>query len=30
MPYPKHLEDAALPQTATIVDAVQHLVGSHG
>lgn len=30
MPYPKHLEDAALPQAATIVDVVQHLVESHG
>ena len=27
MPYPKHLEDAALPQTAGIVRAVQHLAG---
>jgi len=26
MPYPKHLEDAALPQPATIVDAVRALV----
>jgi pyruvate dehydrogenase E1 component beta subunit len=26
IPYPKHLEDAALPQVAGIVDAVHHLV----
>jgi len=30
MPYPKHLEDAALPQAATIVKAVQELLQSHG
>jgi pyruvate/2-oxoglutarate/acetoin dehydrogenase E1 component len=27
IPYPKHLEDAALPQVATIVDAVHRVVG---
>ena len=26
IPYPKHLEDAALPQVATIVEAVRHLL----
>jgi pyruvate dehydrogenase E1 component beta subunit len=30
MPYPKHLEDAALPQVETIVRTVQGLVGRHG
>jgi pyruvate dehydrogenase E1 component beta subunit len=30
MPYPKHLEDAALPQTQTIVATVQRMVGAHG
>lgn len=30
MPYPKHLEDAAVPQAPTIVMTVQHLVGAHG
>ena len=30
IPYPRHLEEAALPQTATIVQAVTQLVGSHG
>ncbi|MGE0679366.1 MAG: alpha-ketoacid dehydrogenase subunit beta [Candidatus Binatia bacterium] len=30
MPYPKHLEDAAVPQAPTIVTTVQHLVGTHG
>jgi pyruvate dehydrogenase E1 component beta subunit len=30
IPYPKHLEDAALPQPEKIVDAVLALVGSHG
>jgi pyruvate/2-oxoglutarate/acetoin dehydrogenase E1 component len=30
MPYPKHLEDAALPQPATIVQAVRTMVGAHG
>lgn len=30
MPYPKHLEDAAVPQTPTIVTTVQQLVGAHG
>ena len=27
IPYPKHLEDAAIPQVATIVEAVRHLLG---
>lgn len=30
IPYPKHLEDATLPQPATIVDTVQRMVGAHG
>lgn len=30
MPYPKHLEDAALPQAQTIVSTVQQMVGAHG
>jgi len=30
IPYPKHLEDAALPQAATIVATAQKLVQSHG
>jgi pyruvate dehydrogenase E1 component beta subunit len=30
IPYPKHLEEAALPQTATIVQAVTQIVGRHG
>ena len=30
MPYPKHLEDAALPQAQTIVATVQQMVGAHG
>jgi pyruvate dehydrogenase E1 component beta subunit len=30
LPYPKHLEQAALPQTATIVHTVQQLVAGHG
>jgi len=30
IPYPKHLEDAALPQPGKIVDAVLAMVGSHG
>jgi pyruvate/2-oxoglutarate/acetoin dehydrogenase E1 component len=30
MPYPKHLEDAALPQTDKIVKAVQEMLGSNG
>jgi pyruvate dehydrogenase E1 component beta subunit len=30
LPYPKHLEDAALPQPETIAAAVQSLVGDHG
>jgi pyruvate/2-oxoglutarate/acetoin dehydrogenase E1 component len=29
MPYPKHLEDAALPQTAVIVDTACRMVGNH-
>jgi pyruvate dehydrogenase E1 component subunit beta len=29
MPYPKHLEDAALPQPGVIVQAVQGMLGSH-
>jgi pyruvate dehydrogenase E1 component beta subunit len=28
MPYPKHLEDAALPQAAAIVAAAEQLVGA--
>lgn len=28
MPYPKHLEDAALPQTATIVSTARELIGA--
>ena len=27
IPYPKHLEDAAIPQVATIAEAVRHLLG---
>jgi hypothetical protein len=27
MPYAKHLEDAALPQPATIVEAVEQVLG---
>ncbi len=30
IPYPKHLEDAALPQTDTIVQTIQQLVRPHG
>jgi pyruvate dehydrogenase E1 component beta subunit len=30
VPYPKHLEDAALPQSAAIVEAVNRMVGRHG
>ncbi len=30
IPYPKHLEDAALPQAATIVATVRQMVGTHG
>ena len=30
MPYPKHLEDAALPQSATIVASARTLLGRHG
>jgi pyruvate/2-oxoglutarate/acetoin dehydrogenase E1 component len=30
IPYAKHLEDAALPQTEKIVDAVLATVGRHG
>ena len=30
MPYPKHLEQAALPQAETIVLTVQQLVAGHG
>jgi len=30
IPYPKHLEDAALPQAEAIVAAVRALVGAHG
>jgi pyruvate dehydrogenase E1 component beta subunit len=30
MPYPKHLEDAALPQSDKIVRTVQEMFGSHG
>ena len=30
MPYPKHLEEAALPQVATIVAAAQEMIGGHG
>ena len=30
MPYPKHLEDAALPQAAVIVKTVQEILQSHG
>jgi pyruvate/2-oxoglutarate/acetoin dehydrogenase E1 component len=29
MPYPHHLEEAALPQAATIVEAVKRMVGEH-
>ncbi len=30
MPYAKHMEDAALPQAATIVQAVREMLGAHG
>jgi pyruvate dehydrogenase E1 component beta subunit len=30
VPYSKHLEEAALPQTATVVQAVSQLMGGHG
>ena len=30
LPYPKHLEDAALPQVAYIVNNVQEMLGRHG
>lgn len=30
IPYPKHLEDAALPQAATIAEAVRRMVSRHG
>jgi pyruvate/2-oxoglutarate/acetoin dehydrogenase E1 component len=30
MPYPKHLEDAALPQVAAIVGTAREMVGGHG
>jgi len=30
IPYPKHLEDAALPQVATIAEAVRKMVNRHG
>jgi pyruvate dehydrogenase E1 component beta subunit len=30
MPYAKHMEDAALPQAATIVATVRELLGAHG
>ena len=30
IPYPKHLEDAALPQPQKIVAAVKSLLGAHG
>ncbi len=30
MPYPKHLEQAALPQAEIIVQTVRQLVGGHG
>ncbi len=29
MPYPKHLEDAALPQASVIVETVRRMVGDH-
>lgn len=29
MPYPRHLEEAALPQAATIVETVKRMVGEH-
>jgi pyruvate dehydrogenase E1 component beta subunit len=30
MPYAQHLEEAALPQARTIVEAVRQMVGAHG
>jgi pyruvate dehydrogenase E1 component beta subunit len=30
MPYAKHMEDAALPQAATIAQAVREMLGAHG
>jgi pyruvate/2-oxoglutarate/acetoin dehydrogenase E1 component len=30
MPYPRHLEQAAIPQATTIVDAVRALLGDAG
>ncbi|MCZ2110938.1 MAG: alpha-ketoacid dehydrogenase subunit beta, partial [Dehalococcoidia bacterium] len=30
LPYAKHLEDAALPQVASIVSAVRQVVGANG
>ena len=30
MPYAKHMEDAALPQAATIAEAVREMLGAHG
>jgi pyruvate/2-oxoglutarate/acetoin dehydrogenase E1 component len=30
MPYAKHMEDAALPQAATIAQAVRAMLGAHG
>ncbi len=30
IPYAKHLEDAALPQTSTIIETVKRMMGNHG
>ena len=30
MPYAKHLEDAAVPQTSTIIESVTRMMGTHG
>jgi len=30
MPYAKHLEDAAVPQTSTIIESVTRMMGAHG
>ena len=30
MPYPRHLEEAALPQAATIVNTVRRMLQAHG
>jgi pyruvate/2-oxoglutarate/acetoin dehydrogenase E1 component len=30
IPYPKHLEDAALPQPSAIADAARAVMGRHG